>query len=91
MKKKFTLALSMLLMAGMAYDYNHNAAHTFSNGAPAGNTGSPGDVNNCATSCHTGGPAQSNQMVTISSDIPGSGYVAGTTYTFTVTSQQWRY
>lgn len=86
MKKKFTLALSMLLMAGMAYDYNHNSAHTFSTGAPAGQTGSPGDGSNCSTSCHTGGPSQTNEMVSITSDVPGSGWVAGTTYTFTVTA-----
>lgn len=85
MKKKFTLALTAMLMAGMAYDYSHNSAHTFSNGAPAGQTGSPGDGSNCSTSCHTGGPSQTNEMVAISSDVPGSGWVAGTTYTFTVT------
>ncbi len=85
MKKKFTLVLSMVLMAGMAYDYQNNAAHTFSSGAPAGNTGSPNDGSNCSTSCHTGGPSQTGEMVAISSDVPASGYVPGTTYTFTVT------
>ncbi len=87
MKKKFTLVLSALLMAGMAYDYNNNAAHTFSTGAPSGETGSPGDGSTCSTSCHTGGPSPTNQMVSISSDVPGSGYVPGTTYTVTITAE----
>lgn len=86
MKKKFTLALSMLLMAGMAYDYNHNAAHTFSNGAPAGHTGSPADGVSCAKSgCHAGGPNQTNETIQIGADIPESGYVGGTTYNISVT------
>lgn len=85
MKKKFTLVLSMLLMVGLVYDYNYRTAHTNSAGAQAGNTGSPGDGMNCATSCHSG-PNQTNEMVSITSDIPGSGYVPGTTYTVTVTA-----
>ena len=86
MKKKFTIVLTMLLMAGMAYDYNHNAAHTFSNGAPAGHTGSPADGVSCATyGCHAGGPNQTNESVDVTSDIPGSGYISGTTYELMVT------
>jgi len=85
MKKKFTLVLSMLMMAGLVYDYQNNSAHTSSGGAPAGNTGSPGDGMNCSTSCHVNGPTQTDETVEITSDIPGSGYVAGTTYSITVT------
>lgn len=86
MKKKFTLALSIMLMAGMAYDYNHNSAHTFSNGAPSGQTGSPGDASTCSSSCHTQPGTQTTEAVSVSSDIPASGYIAGTTYTFTITT-----
>ena len=86
MRKKITLILSGLLMAGMAYDYNNNAAHTFTNGAPSGNTGSPGDGQTCNTSCHTQGGTQTNEMVSVTSDVPGTGYVAGQTYTFTITT-----
>lgn len=86
MKKKFTLALSMLMMVGLAYDYNFRMAHTNGSGAPAGNTGSPGDGFSCARSgCHAGGPAQSNETVELSSDIPQTGYVAGTTYNISLT------
>ncbi len=86
MKNKFTLALTAFLMAGMAYDYNHNSAHTFSNGAPAGHTGSPNDGVSCAKSgCHSGGPTQTNETVEVTSDIPGTGYVGGATYNLTLT------
>ena len=89
MKKKFTLVLSLLLMAGMVYDYNYRMAHTNGSGAPAGHTGSPGDGQTCARSgCHNG-PTAANEVMLLTSDIPGSGYVAGTTYnmTFTMTNQ----
>ena len=88
MKKKFTLVLSILLMTGLAYDYNFKMAHTNSAGAPAGNTGSPSDGQTCARSgCHAGGPAVSNEVIDVSSDIPPSGYIGGTTYNimFTMT------
>ncbi|MFM1876825.1 MAG: hypothetical protein RL266_2562 [Bacteroidota bacterium] len=86
MKKKFTIALSFLLMTGMVYDYNFRMAHTNSAGGPAGNTGSPGDGFTCARSgCHAGGPAQSNETVELSSDIPQSGYIGGNTYNLTLT------
>lgn len=86
MKKKFTLALSMLLMTGLVYDYNFRMAHTNSSGGPAGNTGSPGDNSNtCARiGCHMNGPAASNQTVTLDG-IPAGGYVGGQTYNMTIT------
>lgn len=56
-------------------------------GAPAGNTGSPGDGKTCATSsCHAG-TAQTKAGM-ISSDIPSSGYVPGSTYNITVSISQ---
>jgi len=86
MKRKFTLLLSAFLIAGMIYDYDNNMAHTFSGGAPSGRTGSPGDGASCAISgCHVGGPAQTDEVITVSTTVPGSGYVGGTTYDITVT------
>ncbi|MGB1317822.1 MAG: choice-of-anchor V domain-containing protein, partial [Flavobacteriales bacterium] len=85
MKKKFTLVLSMLLMVGLVYDYNYRTAHTFSAGAPEGRTGSPGDGADC-TMCHSGQSTPAAGSVSITSDIPGSGYSGGATYTFTVTA-----
>jgi len=85
MKKKFTLVLSMLLMFGLVYDYNFRMAHTNSSGGPAGHTGSPSDGQTCARSgCHSG-PAVANETGVITSDIPVSGYVGGTTYNMSVT------
>jgi hypothetical protein len=52
-------------------------------GAPAGYTGSPADGNNC-TACHGGTPTTAAGLIT--SNIPASGYVPGTTYTITATS-----
>lgn len=86
MKKKFTIVLSMLLMAGFAYDYQFQMAHTNSGGGPAGHTGSPGDGQSCARiGCHAGGPSQTSETFGLTSDIPSSGYVAGTTYNMTFT------
>lgn len=86
MKKRFTLVLSLLVIGGMALDMTNRTAHGNSSGAPAGNSGSPSDGNTCARSgCHTGGPAQTNQVVSISSNIPVGGYVSGETYEMTAT------
>lgn len=87
MKKKFTLVLSAIMMIGIGLDLNYQTANSNPNAAPAGNTGSPGDNGNtCARSgCHNGGPAASNQMVTLTSDMPAGGYLPGQTYTMTVT------
>ena len=86
MKKKSTLVLSMLLMVGLVYDCNFRVAHTNSSGGPAGHTGSPGDGQTCARiGCHSGGPAVANETGVITSDIPGSGYIAGVTYNIGVT------
>ncbi|MCB9204799.1 MAG: T9SS type A sorting domain-containing protein [Flavobacteriales bacterium] len=86
MKKKFTLVLSALLMAGLVYDYNYRMVHSNSSGAPAGHTGSPSDGQTCArVGCHAGGPSQSNETVELTSNIPVDGYVGGTTYDMTLT------
>lgn len=86
MKKRFTLVLSLLVVGGMAIDMNNRTAHGNSSTAPFGNTGSPSDGNTCARSgCHLGGPSQTNQAVSITSDIPGNGYTPGQTYNMTAT------
>lgn len=59
-------------------------AITNSSGAPAGHSGSPAsNGNTCATSCHTG-TAIANQDFTITSDIPPTGFLANTSYSFTI-------
>jgi len=52
-------------------------------GAPAAKTGSPGDGANC-TECHGGTATTTAGQIT--SNIPASGYVPGTTYQITATN-----
>ena len=85
MLKKFTLSLVIISAAVIVYDANYNNAHTYSSGAPAGRTGSPGDNTTCNTSCHSG-EAPTDHVADISSDVPVGGYIPGNTYTITATA-----
>lgn len=86
MFKKFTLSLSIIAVVVIVYDANYNNAHTNGAGAPSGRTGSPGDGVTCNSgSCHSG-PAVTDQVATITSDVPVGGYVPGTTYNITATA-----
>ena len=81
--KKSTILKSTLLSAGILA--MSVTAISFSAGAPEKKNGSPGsNGTNCGTSCHTGGTA-SGETVTITTDIPASGFSENTTYTITVT------
>ena len=53
----------------------------YPNGSPGGYTGSPADGQSC-TACHGSATNISN---VITSNVPASGYVAGTQYTMTIT------
>ena len=55
----------------------------YSSGAPPGYTNSPADVYNCT---HCMGGSAVPVIGWITSDVPVSGYIAGTTYTITVTA-----
>jgi len=57
---------------------------SLSNGAPAGWSGSPGDLGTCYN-CHDVTPGNFNASIDISTTIPASGYELSTTYDFTVT------
>ncbi len=84
MKKFYPLLFSaglivfVFIVAGFGGDDLKN-----SNGAPAGNTNSPGDGWNC-THCMGGTATAVTGWIT--SDIPASGYVPGVTYTITATA-----
>ena len=80
----FSSVFTMILIVIMS----SKPAYTFVNGAPSGNSGSVGDNNvSCAKSgCHSGGPAATSQAVSISTDIPASGYQADSSYTITITA-----
>ena len=62
------------------------SAHTFSSQAPPNRNGGPASNSvTCANpSCHSG-PSVSSQTVSITSDIPASGFQANTDYNITVT------
>jgi len=86
MKQRFTLVLSLLIASGMVWDARFQHANGNSGSAPSGNTGSPADGNTCARiGCHVNGPAQTNQMVSLTGSIPVAGYTPGETYDMTVT------
>jgi hypothetical protein len=84
MKKYYSLLFTagliafVFVMAGFGGDDLKN-----SSGAPAGNTNSPGDGQNC-THCMGGTATAVTGWIT--SDIPASGYVPGVTYTITATA-----
>ncbi|MEI8007445.1 MAG: T9SS type A sorting domain-containing protein [Bacteroidota bacterium] len=79
MKKNFySLILVFLVVSGMNFT---TSVFAHSNGAPSGYTGSPGDGKIC-TYCHGGSATVVSGYFT--TDIPSSGYVAGTTYNITV-------
>lgn len=77
----FILSSVLILFASSLIPLG-NEAHSSSSGAPNGKTGSPGDNDNC-TSCHAGAATTTPGLIT--SNIPGSGYVPGTTYTINAT------
>jgi len=88
MKKKFTLVLSALLIAGLAWDHNNQPVHGLTGGSPVSRTGSPGDGSSCYSGCHGGfpGTASGSEVVAIGG-LPSGGYIPGNTYdlTFTLT------
>lgn len=82
MKKKYLLLLSLGLSLFLAHD-----AYTNSGGAPSGSSGSPASNNNGCNraGCHSG-PATSGQTVSISTNIPASGFKADSIYEITITA-----
>ncbi len=74
---KFIIAIPFLIFFFLLFVFNVS-------GPPAGYTGSPGDANNC-TACHRSANSY-NTTVSLSHNIPASGYVPGTTYQLTLTA-----
>ena len=62
-----------------------SSAPLYGSGSPGNYTGSPGDSNQTCTSCHGAGASYS-LAPTISTNIPGTGYVLGQTYSITVST-----
>jgi len=89
MPKKILYSTLFVALIAIIFSIN-NEALTYSTGAPVtsgkGYTGSPSDGKTCATSgCHTGSSVVS-ETGWIISNIPGSGYIPGSTYSFTATA-----
>jgi len=77
--KKLSVLLATIGASLISYQ-----GFTNSSGAPIGRNGSPQSSSTCA-SCHSSGSI-TNQTVSITTNIPASGYQANTTYTVTVTA-----
>jgi hypothetical protein len=84
MKKKSSLIITLLLTGVVILLASFgDSGYKSSGGAPAGYTNSPADGQNCS---HCMGGTATPVTNWITSDIPASGYVPGTTYTFTLTA-----
>lgn len=77
---KTTWIIILSAIGSLCINESLPTAHGSTNGAPAGRTGSPGDVFNC-TACHSGSATTVAGLIT--SNIPATGYVPGQTYTIT--------
>lgn len=76
MKKNILISFSVFLICILEV----SNVISYTNGAPDGFTGSPFDDQTCATYCHHGAPETPFPGI-ITSNIPSSGYIPGTTYT----------
>jgi hypothetical protein len=86
--KKFILFTSIFLAVAVIALTNSGGADVFlknGSGSPSGYSGDPASGNENCTSCHQGNTAQ-NVTGWITSNIPFTGYVPGSTYTITATA-----
>ena len=81
MKKLLSLFAILICLAILFYPKPSTSNGT---GSPGGKAGSPTDGVSC-TQCHNAG---SGTGATITTNIPSTGYVPGTTYTITATVAQ---
>lgn len=79
--KKTIVSVFALAVGAICITDLTSTAHSNAGGAPMGRTGSPGDGSNC-TSCHSGSASSGG---TITSNVPLTGYIPGTTYNITAT------
>ncbi|MEI6681584.1 MAG: choice-of-anchor V domain-containing protein [Bacteroidota bacterium] len=83
MKKEALRFFAMMMVTLLVSVIFTTPVFAHSSGAPSGYTGSPGDGHNCV-SCHGGSAVTVSGWIT--SNIPPTGYVGGTSYTVTVTA-----
>jgi len=79
MKKDYFTAATVMVIGLLGFQAISN-----SSGASAGHSGSPASNGNTCSSCHSG-PAVGSETISITSDIPATGYVPNTENTITVT------
>jgi hypothetical protein len=84
MLKKFTYAISAILICSVIADSMYRGVYSSTSGAPAGTCGAPADGGATCKNCHSG-PAAIPLSGMIASNVPPSGYIPGTTYTVTAT------
>ena len=80
-KKTIVSALAIATATICFSDFTSKATGN-AGGAPSGKTGSPADASNC-TGCHSGTATTSAGLIT--SNVPVTGYIPGTTYNITAT------
>jgi hypothetical protein len=83
MKRTTTLFAAMFTLAIFLASSVATRLYAYPGGSPAGYTGSPGDTHHCV-SCHGGSAVNVTGWIT--TNIPPTGYIAGTVYTITVTA-----
>ena len=80
--RKTLLSVAAVMATLIIVGISNETSISNPNGAPSGRSGSPSDGATCFSSgCHFGAPTTQAGMIT--STIPASGYVPGTTYTIT--------
>lgn len=83
--KKILLLVSTMTIGGLIFLSNLNSSDASASNPIDGAAGAPMDNSGqTCTSCHAGTATTSTATI-ITSDIPSSGYVGGTTYSITVT------
>jgi len=84
--KKYIFSLLVISIGTLVYQTlsESNTVISYTSGPPTGKTGSPGDGGSTCNGCHSG----TVNLVTgwITSNIPTAGYIAGDTYTITLTA-----
>ena len=84
MKKGLVVQLFFLLLTLFISVGIYKTTFAKEDGAPSGNTGSPGDDQTCAhVDCHTGSATHRDSL--ISTDVPATGYLSTGMYLITVT------
>jgi hypothetical protein len=84
MKKKISISVGIAVVLFFVFQGVQKYAMSYDGASPTGHAGDPASGNSNCTACHGGTATAVTGWIT--SNIPGSGYVPGTTYTITVTS-----